>query len=675
MGSAARQKDLHILLSAAMAWATLCLTSHDPVHAQEKQALTVERKGSRAVVTARSGNFRVVAGGVGTLARVQWRDRLQHLKEVVVQLRIRWGHMYDLYSLNEPMLYMRFRTTNVDVQHDGANATILSEGEGEWLGIRIASRVTIDATHDEVQMALKLTRIKGKRQRKFQLQYRVSHGAASLEDIAWVVPAPERFAILRLNDENDQEIYDQASHAEFFKTIRATRRYAILASVPDRQGVFFSGPNLRHVCWGPRGKRLYCFLYGNDAWLKEGEEHTETLSLHPINGLGGVSLDRDDCLAGRGALLDGRYVTDSRQSRVYFTHPDGPATTEASITRDGKTLLTKSGAGDLELDTSELPDGTYPVVKELKSDAGSWRGEEELRILRGTYAAFDETVARIRSFAEGFKPEAAPDANVARIRLGVIDFKLSEVEAYKTLHEVRQVEGLLKDAQRVVAALENDEPATMPKRGELLWAHDLSEETDDFRFFGAGDIEFSPEHGLYFQGVGTINMWTKFAVHGSFMVEFDYCPLESPKGGTMLQICGQHPNPISQYDFMCSASWGSMAYYMFGVRCYHFSFGVRGRVCRLRKTGKGFYILTSIPDPVPELDKWYHLVFVKDQNHLMFFADGKLVQEYFDEGHQGPVLDGGHIGIRNWSTHRSYFRNFRVHRIAPVDDDRAVTRE
>ena len=55
-------------------------------------------------------------------------------------------------------------------------------------------------------------------------------------------------------------------------------------------------------------------------------------------------------------------------------------------------------------------------------------------------------------------------------------------------------------------------------------------------------------------------MWTDFTVADPFMVEFDYCPLESPKGGTMLQLCGTHPNPISQYDFMCSASWGSMAY-------------------------------------------------------------------------------------------------------------------
>ena len=174
-----RQTDLHVLLSEATALAILCLTSHGPVHAQEKQVLRVERRGSRAVVTAKSGNLRVVAGGVGTLARVQWKDRLQHLKDIAVQLRIRWGHMYDLYSLNEPMLHMRFKTTSVDVQDDGAKATIFSEGEGEWLDVKIASRVTIDAAGDEVQMALKLTRTKGRRQRKFQLQYRVSHGAAN----------------------------------------------------------------------------------------------------------------------------------------------------------------------------------------------------------------------------------------------------------------------------------------------------------------------------------------------------------------------------------------------------------------------------------------------------------------------------------------------------------------
>ena len=654
------RRRTRLLGARSASMAMLCLGLPWCAPGAEKGNLKIAKRGSTVIVTGPSGNFRVVTSGVGNVPRVQWKDRFERLREIAVRVRIRWGHMYDLYSLNEPMLHLRFKTTGVEAQEDGDLAVVVAEGEGEEGNIKIVSRITIDAAREEVEMAMSFNRTLGARQRKFQFQYLVKHTVNDQQDVAWVAPAPGRFAIMRLNDRSDQEIYDQAWHGGFFKTVRVPDNYAVLASVPDRTGVLFSGSNLHHVCWGQRRGRVHCYLYGSDAWLKEGEEHSETFSFRPIDGIAGVSTEKEDCLAGLGALLDRRYVTSGDTVRVHFTCPQQAFSTEAMVQKSGETVLAQTGTGDLELDTSELADGTYTVAKRLRIGDKTLESREELGILRTTYAAVDGQVALVRSFVQGFSADAARDPVAAQIRLGVIDFKLTEIAAYKPLHEVQQIEGLLKDARRAVAALKSNDPAVMPKRGELVWANALSQDTDDLQFFGGGDVQFTPKHGLYFQGVGTINMWTKFAVHGSFMVEFDYCPLDSPKGGTMLQICGQHPIPISQYDFMCTASWGSMAYYMFGVRCYHFSFGVRGRECRLRKTGKGFYVLTHIPDPVVVLDRWYHLAFVKDGNHLMFFTNGTLVQEYFDEGHQGPVLDGGHIGIRNWSTHRAYFRNFRV---------------
>ena len=653
---------VRLISTAACLWIVVCLALSQSTHAAEPGPLSLDKKGSRAIITGRGGSFRVVVGGVGNLARIQWKDRFQRLHEVGVRVRIRWGHMYDLYQLNEPALDARYRTTSVDAREEHGNAVVVAEGEG--LGFTLHSRATVDPQLEGVQLAMTLTRRDADRQRKYQIQYVVSHRTDDPSHVAWVAPGPGKFAIMRFNDHSDQEIFDQASHATFFRTTRLPGRYAILASVPDGKGVLFSGDNLRYLSWGQRRDRIFCYLYGNDAYLEDGETLSQTLALRPIDGLGGVSLEEPDCLAGIGGLLTRRYVTSADDAAaVRFTCPGHAFTSEARVLRDGETVLAQSGQHDVKLDTSKLPDGTYSVVKRLQIGDRRLEGSEELRVLRTTYADIDQAVAKIKAFVQAYEPDAAKDPNVARIRLAVIDFKLAEVDGYKRLHQVGQVRGLIKDAARAVAALERGEPAVMPSRGPVVFSHDLLSETDAFRFFGAGDIEFTPEHGLYVQGVGTVNMWTTFAVHGSFMVEFDYSPLESPKGGTMLQICGQHPNPISQYDFMCSASWGSMAYYMFGVRCYHFSFGVRGRVCRLRKTGKGFYILTHVTDPVPDLDKWYHLVFVKEGNHLMFFADGKLVQEYFDEGHQGPALDGGHIGIRNWSTHRSYFRNFKVCRV------------
>lgn len=44
----------------------------------------------------------------------------------------------------------------------------------------------------------------------------------------------------------------------------------------------------------------------------------------------------------------------------------------------------------------------------------------------------------------------------------------------------------------------------------------------------------------------TINMWSKFKLEGSFQVEFDYLPVQAASGGTMLQLCGTHFNPIQE---------------------------------------------------------------------------------------------------------------------------------
>ena len=55
-------------------------------------------------------------------------------------------------------------------------------------------------------------------------------------------------------------------------------------AVPDGKGLLLYGGNLRFVCSDRRRERMRWWVYGNDAWLKEGEEHTETLSLQLVPG-------------------------------------------------------------------------------------------------------------------------------------------------------------------------------------------------------------------------------------------------------------------------------------------------------------------------------------------------------------------------------------------------------
>ena len=665
------------LLLAGMA--IICIGLHRPILAADKPGWRLGKTGDTTVNAATaSGHLAIRSRGVRGMSKVVWKDAFQHLRHLSLTVHLRSGHMYHLYSLNELRERAPIRTTQTQSEVQGSKLVIVSHGAAR--GVKITSEVTADAERNEIQMRLKLLRTepelarRKRHGRKFQLQYQVRYWTeGDPAGMALVLPTPKRFTVLRPHDESGQEIYSQDRHLSFPKTARLLHPYGILASTKDRKGIFFTGTNLRHVrarMW-PRS-RYFCF-YGNEALLGKGEEHVESFTLRLINGVGGAGFDKQDSLAGKGALLAERCVTSGDSVPVYFTCPGTAFRSEVRVTRAGKTLLTQSGDGDIALDVSKLADGAYNVLKRITARNRKLESEEELRILKATYQDFDTQVRRIRSFIQGFNCKAYKNPDVARIRIGLIKFKLDEVEAYRPFHEIRQIRGLLKDAARAMAALKKGEPARMPGKTELIYANDLSEDTGDFYVFGNGRITFSPERGMYLDPIGTMNLWTRFQVAGPYMVEFDYFPgpeRADGTGGTMLQLSGNPVNPVSDYSLMPSASWGSMVYYMFGVKCYHFSFsrgGGRGRkrVCNFRKTGKGFYVLSRIPDPIMEMEKWHHLAFVKDRNHFMFFVNNRLVQEYFDEGNQGPFLDAGHIGIRNWTKYKSYFKNFQVHRIAP----------
>jgi Domain of unknown function (DUF1961) len=53
---------------------------------------------------------------------------------------------------------------------------------------------------------------------------------------------------------------------------------------------------------------------------------------------------------------------------------------------------------------------------------------------------------------------------------------------------------------------------------------------------------------------------------------------------------------------------------------------------------------------------------IKQGQQFLFAVNGIIVQEYIDHGHQGPLLNKGRIGLRNWAKQSAYFKNFTVHR-------------
>lgn len=262
--------------------------------------------------------------------------------------------------------------------------------------------------------------------------------------------------------------------------------------------------------------------------------------------------------------------------------------------------------------------------------------------------------------------EVAGDTDhITRIRLGQAAWKLGEFELYMLDSEYTEAEAMLDDAERALTAVAEGEPAILPKPGAMLYENSLRDFPVDWQLFGFCETKNDPELGFHVQPNMTTNLWTRDEFEGSHVVEFEFCPTsEHTKGGTFLQMCGCCINPRDGFDFMASAM-GNMPYYNFGICCYHFSFNRADlSVCNFRKTGKAFYLLAQIAEPVRERGRWYRLHFVKNAAQFLFFVDGTLALEYSDIGNQGEMYSGGRIGLRNWGRQSSWFRNFRVYRPA-----------
>ncbi|KKR03325.1 MAG: hypothetical protein UT30_C0032G0004 [Candidatus Uhrbacteria bacterium GW2011_GWF2_39_13] len=266
---------------------------------------------------------------------------------------------------------------------------------------------------------------------------------------------------------------------------------------------------------------------------------------------------------------------------------------------------------------------------------------------------------------------AAFETRKNKIRLNLISWKIGEFKRYLTEANYHECEMQLNDAESALAAIKKGLPLVLPPAGDILYEDSFEKQSDDWDFYGLGKIECSSENGIHIVPNVTMNMWSKQEFSGDFLIEFDFfASSDHLAGGTFLQLCARPNVERDDYNLMCSAT-GYMPDYNFGISCYHLSFN-RGasqpgqkmtNVCNFRKTGKGFYLLSQIPDPVPERKKWYRLSLAKKDSRFIFAVNGKVVQEYIDCGYQGKILNGGKIGIRNWARQSAFIKKLKVFRI------------
>ena len=207
----------------------LCLALPRCARGAEKGNLKMDKRGSTVIVTGKSGNFRVVTSGVGNVPRVQWKDRFEHLREIAVRVRVRWGHMYDLYSLNEPMLHLRFKTTGVEARRTfGPLLDQINELREELSRERVVTRsfvlpegeFQLRLTREEFEKRIELTL-----RRSIDVLVRTHEGVAPILDRFEKKMYPDRETFEEWLKRNEKEIEEEdkskpaESEEEFHKKV------------------------------------------------------------------------------------------------------------------------------------------------------------------------------------------------------------------------------------------------------------------------------------------------------------------------------------------------------------------------------------------------------------------------------------------------------------------------
>jgi len=625
----------------------------------------ISGKGSRISASSSSDIVLFINSGE-QVSKVKWGGNLKQFENFSLNFRLRHGSMYSLLSVNELIDIMELNTLEKNSKVEGDTFTAGYRSSGRE--VEVSTEYLMNEKEGSLKIKLSVRNTSDKTMR-CQLQLEPAVTAEKVPDVALRIPVPCRFETLRAMDPSGQVIKDQDSHGRVERTFRLSSPFILLVSPPDRQSVLIEGSNIQFVKSWRQWKNTGRFsIHGRVFVLEPGQQHSETYSFRMVDGLGFDTLSPAENLKGYGAMLENLYITGGDKVKALFSSPSDTSVS-AGIFSGEKQVVVCRGTGDMDIDISGLPDGEYRALLSLKNEKGEeYKSEEKLTLWRQKYTDIERQVKELSSFVSSSNPSGFTDSAAAEHRLNLLKWKLEEVEAYKAVHEVQQVEGLLKDAWNIKKVLDQDVPAICPQPAGIIYENNFAQDTDDFIFYGTAELAFDKDNGMTVKPSGTTNLWSRFKLEGSYMVELDFFAPSGYRGGTFVQFNGDSFNPVREDRLMASASWGSMEHYIFNTLTYHFSFSaftpaVKARnEARFRKTGPGFYILSKAPDPVMT-DKWHRLSFVKKGNQFLFFADGKLVLEYFDIGAQGPVLESGRLGFRVWGGSCASFRNLRICRI------------
>ena len=166
-------------------------------------------------------------------------------------------------------------------------------------------------------------------------------------------------------------------------------------------------------------------------------------------------------------------------------------------------------------------------------------------------------------------------------------------------------------------------------------------------------------------------LWCRKTFPADMLLEVDFRPVREP-GLAMLFFSADGRNGKDLFDPALAPRTGEYVQYHHGdINAFHLSFFRRKEkdersfhTCNLRKS-YGFHLVAQGADPIPDAadaDGFYTLTLLKQGPDVRFAVNSLEVLTFRDDGAAyGPLLGGGHIGLRQLAPMIGEYANLRVY--------------
>ena len=167
-------------------------------------------------------------------------------------------------------------------------------------------------------------------------------------------------------------------------------------------------------------------------------------------------------------------------------------------------------------------------------------------------------------------------------------------------------------------------------------------------------------------------LWCRQVFPADLLLEIDFQPIREP-GLAMLFFAADGRDGRDLFDPALAPRTGEYPQYHHGdINAFHLSFFRRKEpdersfhTCNLRKS-YGFHLVAQGADPIPDAadaHSPYTLSLLKQGADVRFAVSGLEVLRFHDDGASwGPLLGGGHIGLRQLAPMIGEYANLRVYR-------------